>query len=82
MFFSEVIRLTLPSISSASFQALRQHVASQGAKNQYFGYIIANQGFPLPQKKDQLCWVIRMLFFFTITQHVYFDIQSGPITSI
>jgi hypothetical protein len=85
MFFSEVIRFTLPSITSAAFQELRQHVASQGVKNQYFGYTLSNQGFPLPQKKNQLCWVIRvltLLFPFTIDQLVYFDIQSGPKMSI
>jgi len=59
MFFSEIIRFTLPSITSAAFQDLRRRVASQGVENQYFGYVLANEGFPLPQKKNQLCWVIQ-----------------------
>jgi len=60
MVLSEVIRFTLPSVTSESFLKLRQQIASQaGVKYQYFGHVLPDHGIPLPQKKNQLCWVIQ-----------------------
>ncbi len=62
MVMSEILRFPLlqsPSSSSA-FQKLRDQVSSQGqVKTQYFGYVVPNQGFPLPKSENEMCWVIR-----------------------
>jgi hypothetical protein len=58
---SEILRFVLPSSQSGitAFSRLRQNVQTKGlARKQYFGYVVQNEGFPLPKSKDQICWYI------------------------
>lgn len=61
---SEILRFILPpsSTKASAFQALRRQVGERGSvKTQYFGYVLPNEGFPRPKKKDQMCWYIGTL---------------------
>lgn len=58
---SEILRFILPrsSAKASAFQALRRQVREKGlVKNQYFGYVLPNEGFPRPKREDQMCWYI------------------------
>jgi hypothetical protein len=62
MAISEILRFPLPksSSSSSAFRVLRDKVSSKGQVNtQYFGYVVPNEGFPVPKREDEMCWVIR-----------------------
>lgn len=60
MAISELLRFTLPRsfAGTKTFHAIRSHFAQYGAAKQYFGYVLPDQGVPLPQPKDQMCWFI------------------------
>jgi len=58
---SEVLRFVLPQTktSSTAFSELRRQVGSKGVRTQYHAYIMPNEGFPVPQEIDQVCWYIE-----------------------
>ena len=58
----QVLRFTLPAsgtVSSPAFARLLQAAAAAGASKQHYGYTAASK-FPMPRKRHEVCWVIRM----------------------
>src|SRR5579871_6656878 len=87
---SEILRFILPRSSTkvSAFQALRRQVRERGSvKVQYFGYVMPNEGFPKPKKKDKMCWYIGTLelgrpslyfqFFLSIPMLTAFEFKNG-----
>jgi hypothetical protein len=59
---SQILRFTLPRSATrlSAFQELRQCVSAKASiKTQYFGYVLPDQGFPVPKPENEMCWLIR-----------------------
>jgi hypothetical protein len=65
---SQLLRFTLPRSTTrlSAFHALRDHVSSKASvKTQYFGYVLPDEGFPVPKLENEMCWLIRNKPFLT-----------------
>ncbi|KIW02691.1 uncharacterized protein PV09_06128 [Verruconis gallopava] len=62
MVLSEIVRFVLPRSQSArsSFHDLRAKLDHAGVvKNQYFGYVLQKEGYPVPKQENLMCWYIE-----------------------